>query len=137
MATKSLLAAEPVDLRAEATRKDLAVLVTSLFDKWGLDNETQLHLLGLSPESRKLLPAYRSGERALPNQVDLLARVGHLLGIHKALRFLFPEDEALRFGWVRRRNAMLDHAAPLDVMLDDGFLGIARVARFADFLRGQ
>lgn len=129
--------AASIDVRSEASRTDLARVVTSLFAKWGLDNEAQLQLLGLSPESRKLLPAYRAGERALPNQVDLLARVGHLLGIHKAMRFLFPEDEELRFGWVRRRNAMLDHATPLEVMLDEGFLGIARVARFADFLRGQ
>ena len=135
--SRTLPEAEPVDLRSMAARRDLALLVTSLFGKWELDNDTQLRLLGLSRESRKLLPAYRTGARALPNQVDLLARAGHLLGIHKALRFLFPEDEQLRYGWVKRRNAMLDNATPLEVMLDVGFLGFARVARFADFLRGQ
>ena len=30
-----------------------------------------------------------------------------LLGIHKGLRLLFPEDEAVRWSWVKRRNAAL------------------------------
>ncbi|MBB5206568.1 MbcA/ParS/Xre antitoxin family protein [Chiayiivirga flava] len=125
------------DLQLEQSRRDLARVVSALFERWNLDGASQLQLLGLSPESRKLLPRYRAGERALPAQRDILDRAGYLLGIHKALRFLFPEDEALRFDWVHRRNAALDHATPLDIMLRDGLLGIARVARLLDFQRGR
>lgn len=125
------------DLQDEQSRRDLARVVAALFERWDLDGISQLQLLGLSPESRKLLPRYRAGERALPAQRDILDRAGFLLGIHKGLRFLFPEDEALRFDWVHRRNAALDHATPLDIMLRDGLLGIARVARLVDFQRGR
>lgn len=127
---------QPPDLQGEQARRDLARVVAALFERWNLDGISQLQLLGLSPESRKLLPRYRAGERALPAQRDILDRAGFLLGIHKGLRFLFPEDEGLRFDWVHRRNAALDHATPLDIMLRDGLLGIARVARLVDFQRG-
>ena len=128
----------PPDLQQdEGARRDLARVVAALFERWGIDNVAQLQLLGLSAESRKLLPRYRAGERALPAQRDILDRAGFLLGIHKGLRFLFPEDETLRYGWVQRRNAALEQNTPLDVMLRDGLIGIARVARRVDFQRGR
>ena len=125
------------DLADEATRRDLARVLAALFARWDLPGDAQLALLGLSPESRKLLPQYRRGERALPNTRDTLDRAGYLLGIHKGLRLLFPEDPALRYGWIKRRNALLGDRPPLDVMLADGLVGLARIARFVDFQRGQ
>ena len=125
------------NLADEATRRDLARVLAALFARWDLPGDAQLALLGLSPESRKLLPQYRRGERALPNTRDTLDRAGYLLGIHKGLRLLFPEDDVLRYGWIRRRNRLLGERTPLDVMLDEGLVGLARVARFVDFQRGQ
>lgn len=133
----SALPAPSPDLAADATRRDLARVLAALFAKWELPGDTQLALLGLSPESRKLLTQYRRGERALPNTRDTLDRAGYLLGIHKGLRLLFPEDPALRYGWIKRRNALLGDRPPLDVMLADGLVGLARIARFVDFQRGQ
>jgi hypothetical protein len=125
------------DLTDEATRRDLARVLAALFGKWEVPGDVQLALLGLSPESRKLLPQYRRGERPLPNTRDTLDRAGYLLGIHKGLRLLFPEDRSLRYGWVKRRNRLLGERTPLDVMLDEGLVGLARIARFVDFQRGQ
>lgn len=125
------------DLADEATRRDLARAVAALFERWELPANIQLALLGMSPESRKVLSQYRRGERALPNTRDTLDRVGYLLGIHKGLRLLFPEDATLRYSWVHRRNRMLAERTPLQVMLEDGLVGLARVARFVDFQRGQ
>ncbi|MGN6512277.1 MAG: antitoxin Xre/MbcA/ParS toxin-binding domain-containing protein [Lysobacteraceae bacterium] len=125
------------DLSTDAGRRDLARVVAALFARWELPGDVQLALLGLSPESRKLLAQYRRGERALPNGRDTLDRAGYLLGIHKGLRLLFPEDAALRYGWIRRRNALLGDRTPLEVMLADGLVGLARIARFVDFQRGQ
>ena len=109
----------------------------ALFERWSLPTDAQLSLLGLSPESRKLLGLYRRGERALPNQRDALDRVGYLMGIHKGLRLLFPESPELRYSWVKRRNQLLEGRTPLEVMLEDGLVGLARVARLIDFQRGQ
>lgn len=125
------------DLAEDAVRHDLARVVAALLEKWQLPTETQLALLGMSPESRKVLPQFRRGERPLPNTRDTLDRAGYLLGIHKGLRLLFPEDESLRYGWVHRRNRMLDDREPLQVMVDEGLVGLAKVARFVDFQRGQ
>ena len=125
------------DLADEGTRRDLARVLAALFVQWDLPGDVQLALLGLSPESRKVLPQYRRGERALPNTRDTLDRAGFLLGIHKGLRLLFPEDPVLRYGWVKRRNRLLGERTPLDVMLDEGLVGLARIARFVDFQRGQ
>lgn len=133
----SAVPAPSPDLAADATRRDLARVVAALFARWELPGDTQLSLLGLSPESRKLLAQYRRGERALPNTRDTLDRAGYLLGIHKGLRLLFPEDPVLRYGWIKRRNGLLGDRAPLEVMLEEGLVGLARVARFVDFQRGE
>lgn len=124
-------------LADDATRRDLARVLAALFGKWDLGSEQQLALLGMSPESRKLLAQYRRGERPLPNSRDTLDRAGYLMGIHKGLRLLFPEDEALRYSWVSRRNALLEGRTPLEIMLEEGLVGLARIARFVDFQRGQ
>ncbi|WP_043237795.1 MbcA/ParS/Xre antitoxin family protein [Stutzerimonas azotifigens] len=125
------------ELSSEDERRDLARVVAALFERWQLDTELQMQLLGMSPKSRKQLPKYRAGEHPLPGSRDTLDRVGYLLGIHKGLRLLFPEDEQLRFSWVHRRNRALEGATPLEVMVRDGLLGIARVARLVDFQRGR
>lgn len=117
----------------EEQRRDLARVVTILLERWALPTDTQLALLGMSPESRRLLTQYRRGERALPNTRDTLDRVGYLLRIHTGLRLLFPEDEALRYKWVSQRNRLLAERSPLDVMLEEGLVGLARVARLIEF----
>src|SRR5690606_34023212 len=124
-------------LDAEQTRKDLARGVTALFEKWHLEDDEQLTFLGLDRNSRHELPEYRSGERALPNNADMLDRVTYLLGIHGGLRLLFPEDQATRFGWVKMRNRALDGRTALDVMLRQGLVGVALVARLVDAQRGR
>jgi len=127
----------PSDLTSMESRKQAARLVTKLFELWQLDSATQLNLLGLSETSRSLLGKYRKGESALPNNRDVRDRVGWLLACHKALRLLYPHNEQLRYSWVNRRNQMLAGHTPLEVMKQQGLVGVARVARYLDFLRGQ
>lgn len=124
-------------LADEPARRDLARTVMALFDRWQLTTDVQLLLLGLSPESRKVLGLYRRGERGLPASRDALDRAGYLLRIHKALRLLFPESPELRYSWVSRRNRVLDGRTPLEVMLEEGLVGLARIARLVDFQRGR
>lgn len=125
-----------MDLASADTRKNAAKLITRLFELWNLDNATQLNLLGLSETSRSLLVKYRSGDSPLPASRDVRDRVGWLLACHKALRLLYPRNEALRYGWVNRRNAAFNGHTPVEVMRDQGLVGVARVARYLDYLRG-
>ena len=85
-----------VDLHARGSRERLARMVVSLLDHWKLPLNDQAALLGLSAQSRSTIARYRRGE-PLADSADLLARVGHLLGIHKALRIMFPHDRDLAY----------------------------------------
>jgi len=125
------------DVSSETERRNGAKLVYKLFERWGLDNNTRLNLLGMSATSRSVLSGYRDGTRALPASRDTLDRVGWLLAIHKALRLLYPRNEELRYSWVSRRNQAFDNLAPIEVMQEQGLIGIARVARYLDNYRGR
>ena len=93
-----------------------------------------MELLGLSAKSRAMLTRYRNGD-VLPESRDTMDRVGWLLAIHKALGLLYPYNEDIRYSWVRRRNLAFANLAPIDVMKEQGLIGIARVARYLDAYR--
>ena len=125
------------DLSSEDSRRKLAKLIMRLFELWQLDQATQLNLLGLSVSSRSLLAKYRNGEYALSSSRDTLDRIGWLLAIHKALRLLYPRNEQLRYSWINHRNKIFNNLTPLQVMKDQGIIGLARVAGYLDYVRGQ
>ncbi|MEX0732776.1 MAG: antitoxin Xre/MbcA/ParS toxin-binding domain-containing protein [Aquisalimonadaceae bacterium] len=127
----------PVSYDSPDTRRDLARMIMRLFEHWRLDSRTRLELLGMSPNSRSKLSEFTAGKAGLPKGRDARDRVAYLLSIHKALRLLYPENPTLRYDWVNRRNRMLENMRPIDVMREQGLIGIARVARFLDYLRGQ
>ena len=124
-----------INLDGIEERKKLAKMVTRLFELWGLSTADQLELLGLSRTSRSQLIKYRKGG-ALPSSRDMLDRIGWLLSIHKNLRLLYPQNATIRYSWVNRRNQVLNAQRPLDLMKENGLIGIANVARYLDFLRG-
>ena len=135
LAPRNHRTATAIDLGTSESRARLARMVMRLFEHWQLSAGDQLNLLGLSPTSRALLSKYRRGE-PLPSTRDLLDRVGWLLSIHKSLRLLYPYNEALRYSWATRRNRQFDNLPPLDVMKEQGIIGIAKVARYLDYYRG-
>ena len=128
---------QPAFTPTKKERSDQAILVTRLFNKWQLDNKTQLNLLGLSPASRSVLPKYRDGSKGIPQQKDQQDRVAYLLGIHKALRMLYPRNNELLYGWINKRNQYLDGKAPIEIMTDEGLLGIYRVYQLTQHLLGR
>lgn len=133
--TTAIEQASQVDLHSRDSRTRLARMVVELFDHWELAAPDQALLLGLSPDSRATVARYRRGA-PLADNADLLARAGHLLGIHKALRIFFPHDRDLAYRWVGQRNTRFGRA-PLDVMKEHGFEGILAVRRYLDFERGR
>lgn len=128
--------ARQVDLRTRMNRERLAKLVVALLDHWQLRLPDQAALLGLSAHSRSTIARYRKGE-PFADSADLIARAGHLLGIHKALRILFPHDRGLAYRWVSAPNRRFGGAAPLDIMKKHGYEGILAVRRYLDFERGR
>jgi hypothetical protein len=124
-----------IDLHQRGNRERLARMVVSLFDHWRITAPDQASLLGLSPDSRATVARYRKGE-PLADSTDLLARAGHLLGIHKALRIMFPHDRDLAYRWVSTPNRRFRGRAPLEI-LKQGYEGILAVRRYLDFERGR
>lgn len=124
------------DYSSDDARRKAGLLMSRLFDLWQLDSRTRLELLGMSVTSRSVLQGYRDGTRPLPAARDTFDRVGWLLAIHKALRLLYPRNPELRYSWVSRRNQVFDNLTPLEVMQQQGLIGIARVARYLDYYRG-
>jgi len=127
--------APAVDLHSRGSRERLAKMVVSLLDHWQLPLNDQATLLGLSTQSRSTIARYRRGE-PFADSADLLARAGHLLGIHKALRILFPHDRDLAYRWVSAPNRRFG-TTPLNVMKRHGYEGILAVRRYLDFERGR
>jgi hypothetical protein len=129
------LDAEPrADLKTRDARERLARMVTRLFEHWRLTTAEQAALLGLARENRATLSRYRKGE-PLADSRDLLDRAGHLLGIHKSLRILFPADRDLAYRWMTTPNRRLA-ARPVDIVIERGFEGLLALRRYLDFERG-
>lgn len=97
------------------------VLVDRLFNRWELDEMTRRHLLGL--------PAHEGAGTVITGAA--IERGRRVLEMHAALRYLFPEDEALRWSWVHRGNGSLGGSTPLELMLsgDDKFQRVLRLLR--------
>ena len=123
------------DVKTRESRTQLARMIVQLLDHWQLNATDQSLLLGLSSQSRSTLSRYRRGE-PLADSADMLARAGHLLGIHKALRIIFPHDRDLAYRWVSAPNRRFGERAPLEIM-KQGFEGLLAVRRYLDFERGR
>jgi len=120
---------------ASQDRGALAKMVMALLDHWSLSTEDQAALLGIAPGNRAALTRYRKGE-PIGTSRDQLERVGHLLGIHKNLRLLFPQNRDLAYRWMRTRNKAFDNLTPVDVVKDWGFAGLLMVRAYLDRARG-
>ena len=115
---------------AEAQAMLRAVL--HLLDKWELSPDEKRVLLGRPSE--RTLQRWRAGEIG-PLSNDLVYRLGDLLGLHKALRYMFT-DVGQSYGWVKRPNAAFAGKAALDVMMQGAPADIARVRAYLDAERG-
>jgi len=124
-----------VDLRERSARVDLSAMLVRLFDHWGLKPAEQAGVLGLSPANRASLARYRHGEPLADNR-DLLDRASALLGIHKALRIIFPQDRDLAYRWMTTFNRRFG-ARPVDLVVDRGFEGLLALRRYLEFERGR
>jgi hypothetical protein len=125
----------PTTSRTRDERVILARAITRLFELWQLPSADQLMLLGLNESNRIALQRYAKGEALAANR-DLLERVGHLLGIHKSLKLLFPKNAEIVTGWMSSANTRFDGATPIDIARRFGFAGLLMVRGTLDRMRG-
>ena len=119
---------------ATQNRSTLAKMTMTLMDHWSLPTEDQAALLGIAAGNRAALTRYRKGE-PIGSSRDQYERVGHLLGIHKSLRQLFPQNRHLAYRWMSTRNKAFDNRTPVDVIKDWGFAGLLMVRAYLDRAR--
>jgi hypothetical protein len=117
-------------------RKAIAAMLMKLFDHWQLTSEEQLDALGFSPTNRATLSKYRRGD-PISNSRDTLERAGHLLGIYKNLRLLFPHNRDLAYSWMKTRNRAFENQTPIEAIRAYGFAGLLMVLAYLDRARGQ
>jgi hypothetical protein len=123
------------EVTASQDRGALAKMVMALLDHWNLSTEDQAALLGIASSNRAALSNYRSG-KPIGTSRDQYERVGHLLGIHKNLRLLFPQNRNLVYQWMSTRNKAFDNLTPVEVVKEWGFAGLLMVRGYLDRARG-
>ena len=123
------------EVSASQDRGALAKMVMTLLDHWKLSTEDQAALLGIATSNRAALTRYRKGAPVGTSR-DQYERVGHLLGIHKNLRLLFPQNRELAYRWMTTRNKAFDNRTPVEVVREWGFAGLLMVRGYLDRARG-
>jgi hypothetical protein len=122
-------------LDAPVTRSEAAAMlraVLNLFDRWQLTAAEARRLLG-NP-SERTYQRWRKGDVATLSD-DTIFRLGTLLGIHKALRYMFAEPER-GYAWIRRPNAAFAGHSALDRMLQGAPTALAAIRAWLDAERG-
>lgn len=110
-------------------RGEIAKMLMQLFERWQLSTAEQLDALGLPASNQAALTRYQKGG-LLSNSRDQLDRAGHLLGIHKNLRLLFPHNRDLAYAWIKTRNRAFENLTPIEVICEHGFAGLLQVRAY-------
>lgn len=110
----------------------------AIADLWGLTEEQRLLVLGYPSRSTYHNWCKQAREHgAFTLDVDVLARISAVLGIHQALGILFP-TERLGVEWLRTaHNAVVfGGRPPLKLVTSGSQDGLLTVRRFLDGARG-
>jgi Protein of unknown function (DUF2384) len=103
----------------------------ALFGKWDITDEQAATLLDLPLRSYR---RWKAGEQGRIDR-DGKARLSNLMGIHKALRYMFREPERC-YRWIKAPNDAFQGHSALDVMLAGELTDLMRVRRYLDTERG-
>lgn len=110
----------------------MAEAAVNLFRLWGLTDAEACTLLGgISTATYNRWKRGEIGRLA----VDQKTRLSILIGIHKALRILFTENERV-YAWVKKPNRAFDGKPALDIMLQGQIMDLFDVRFYLDAARG-
>lgn len=116
--------------QAEAAAMMRAVF--NLFRLWNV-NDTQARVL-LGQPSPSTFYRWKRGEiGTVPH--DTIWRLGDLMGVHKALRYMFTEPER-GYAWVSKPNEAFNGKSALDRMLAGAPGDLTAVRNYLDAERG-
>jgi hypothetical protein len=102
--------------------------VVNYLDEWKLSPEDMINVLGLPAQTKsRHIQQYRSMNKALPQTDEVMKRLDHIKGIADALRTTFPFSNQMRYLWLRKPHRRFNRQRPLEVILNEGIDGLARV----------
>jgi len=109
------------ELHDPEARAALSEAVAALLLRWGVHPINQPRLLGLADATPLVAGA------PVPDDPEVLERVGHLLAIDRNLRARYPHNPACADDWMTTAQPALDGKTPLEVVLVEGVHGMQRV----------
>jgi hypothetical protein len=110
----------------------LARATVNLFRAWQLSDIEARTLLG--DMTQRTWARWKEGSIGRIDR-DLRARMGILMGIHKALRYLFT-DPARGYAWIKKPNSALAGQTALDVMTRGEITDLIDLRSYLDAERG-
>ena len=116
----------------DAEAAALARATVNLFRAWGLSDAEARVLLG--DMAQRTWARWKAGDIGRIDR-DLRARMAILMGVHKALRYLFA-DPSRGYAWIRKPNAALAGHSALDVMLRGEITDLIDLRTWLDAERG-
>jgi hypothetical protein len=120
---------------AEVTQAEAAAMlraVFKLFDRWQLSDSEARTLLG-KPSPSTFYRWKRGAFGSIPS--DTIWRLGDLMGIHKALRYMFT-DPRRGYAWIGADNRAFGGKSALARMLGGAPSDITAVRAYLDAERG-
>jgi Protein of unknown function (DUF2384) len=132
---RPITAREAAPASLEVTPAEAAAMLRAafaLFAKWGVTDAQARRLLG-QPSASTLYRWKRGEIGAIPP--DTVWRLGDLMGIHKALRYMFT-DPARGYAWVRKPSLDFGGRSALERMLAGAPGDLAAVRAYLDAERG-
>ena len=113
-------------------RDAICRMLTQLFAHWKLTGDECIALLDLPPDDVQTGLTEPCHNHPMALTSGSLERAGHLLGIHKSLRRLFPQNRDLAYAWMKTSNLAFDGKTPINFICEWGLAGLLVVRAYLD-----
>lgn len=125
---------ESAAYRAHA--RALGAAFWGMAEKYGFKRKDEALFLGIRFNGERLGKLQK--DREIPDEPDVLQRVGNLLGIHKNLRILYPYNRELVYGFFGHEWELLGGRTPLAFLHEaplESFARLFTLRRLLDQIR--
>ncbi len=113
-------------------RDAICRMLTQLFTLWKLTGDECIALLDLPPDDVQTGLTEPCHIHPMALTSGSLERAGHLLGIHKSLRRLFPQNRDLAYAWMKTSNRAFEDCTPIVLIGKKGLAGLRTVRAYLD-----
>lgn len=121
----------------EKVREALGRAFWKIASNYELTRAEQAAILGIKANNQRL--GSMEENREIPDDPDKVLRASHLVGIHKSLRILFPQNREVVYHWLKTKRELFKGKSAMEYIMEgDPSVSIMRlysVRRLLDQLR--